>query len=229
MSSEDSTLLARLEQQAASARTRAVAAGVGDSLIARGDSSVSRAESLAAARRIAEAAVAFSSATALWSAATDRAQAAEAARAAAERTAEAEETVRIAEPPPGDVPPTPAPPRARAPDSAPAPDPARQIDALFARYAAAIEARNLDAIRQAYPGLLPAQAREWEEFFGSVTDIDVELDVADLAMKGDAAEARLEGVYVFRNPSTRRTQREPVSFLATLRREGTRWFIASLR
>ncbi|HEX2220520.1 MAG TPA: protein kinase [Gemmatimonadales bacterium] len=231
MSSEDSALLARLEQQAASARTRAVAAGVGDSLIARGDSSVSRAESLSGARRIAEAAVAFSSATALWSAATDRAQAAEAARAAAERTAEAEETVRIAEPPPADVPPTPAPPPERPPDSAPAPapDPARQIDALFARYAAAIEARDLDAIRRAYPGLLPAQAREWEEFFGSVTDIDVELEVTDLAMKGDAAEARLEGVYVFRNPSTRRTQREPVSFLATLRREGARWLIASLR
>jgi hypothetical protein len=221
-SSEDSALLARLEQQAAGARTRAVAAGVDDSLIARGDSSISRAESLAAGRRIAEAAVAFSSATALWSAATDRA-----------RETEAEEPEPAAEPapvpPPAGVPPAPAPPPARPPDSAPAPDPARQIDALFARYAAAIEARDLEAIRRAYPGLLPAQAREWEEFFRNVTDIDVELGVAGLTVKGGAAEARLEGVYVFRNPSTRRTQREPVAFQATLRREGSRWLIASLR
>jgi hypothetical protein len=53
--------------------------------------------------------------------------------------------------------------------------------------------------------------------------------VSDLKVSGSAAEARLEGVYVFRNPSTRRTQREPVGFQATLRREGTRWRIASLR
>jgi hypothetical protein len=216
-SSEDSALLARLKQQAAGARTRAVAAGVGDSLIARGDSGVTRAESLAAGRRVAEAAVAFSSATALWSAATDRARAAEAERAAMTETVEAA--------PPVSVPLAPAP----VPAPAPAPDPARQIDALFARYAAAIEARDLDAIRRSYPGLLPAQAREWEEFFRNVTDIDVELGVAGLTVKGDAAEARLEGVYVFRNPSTRRTQREPVAFQATLRREGSGWLIASLR
>jgi hypothetical protein len=87
----------------------------------------------------------------------------------------------------------------------------------------------LEAIRLTYPGLLPAQAREWEEFFRSVTDIEVELDVAGLTVTGDAAEARLEGVYVFRNPSTRRIQREPVSFQAVLRREAGRWHIASLR
>ena len=108
-------------------------------------------------------------------------------------------------------------------------DDARQIAALFDRYAAAIETRDLDAIRRAYPGLLPAQAREWQEFFQSVTDLEVELGVAGLTVNGDAAEARLEGVYVFRNPSTRRTQREPVSFQAALRREGSRWLIAALR
>jgi hypothetical protein len=128
-------------------------------------------------------------------------------------------------------PPPPVAPAARPRDSAvsPAADPTREIHALFAEYGAAIESRSLEAIRRTYPGLLPSQAREWEEFFQSVTDIDVQLAVSDLKVAGNAAEARLEGVYVFRNPSTRRTQHEPVGFQAILRREGTRWRIASLR
>ena len=203
----DSVVLARLAQEAAAARARAVAAGSGDSILARGDSSVARAESLAGIGRSAEAAAALSTATALWS------------------TAAARPVTEVPRPPP------PVPPPAKARDSvvAPAPDPTRQIQALFAEYGAAIEARSLDAIRRTYPGLLPSQAREWEQFFQSVAEIDVELAVNDLKVAGDTAEARLEGVYVFRNPTTRRTQREPVAFQATLRREGNRWRIASLR
>ncbi len=203
----DSVVLARLGRDAAAARVRAVAAGADQSILARGDSGVTRAESLAGIGRSAEAAAAFSTATALWS------------EAAARPVAE------VPRPPP------PVPPPAKPRDSAvaPAPDPTRQIQALFAEYGAAIEARSLDAIRRTYPGLLPSQAREWEQFFATVTDVDVELAVNDLKVTGEAAEARLEGVYVFRNPSTRRTQREPVTFQATLRRDGDRWRIASLR
>jgi hypothetical protein len=111
----------------------------------------------------------------------------------------------------------------------PAPDPTPQIRALFAEYAKAIEARSVEAIRRTYPGLLPEQAREWEEFFRGVTDIEVELSLTGLKVAGDVAEAGLAGVYIFRNPSTRRTQRETVAFQASLRREGERWRIASLR
>ncbi len=206
-STGDSAVLARLQQEAAAARTRAVAAAADDSIIARGDSAVTRAESLARVGRSAEAAAALSSSTALWSAAAARPP--------------------VAKP----RPPLPSEPAAPPRDSvvAPAADPTREIQALFAEYGAAIEARSLEAIRRTYPGMLPSQAREWEEFFRSVTDIDVELAVGDLKVSGNAAEARLEGVYVFRNPSTHRTQHEPVGFQATLRREGTRWRIASLR
>jgi hypothetical protein len=194
--------LARLGEEAAAARARAVAAGAADSVLAHGDSSVARAESLAALQRTAEAAAHLSAARTRWSAA-----------AATPRVAAEEPPAASAE----TVPP------------AAAPAPSRQIRALFAEYGAAIESRSVEAIRRTYPGLLPAQAREWEEFFGGVTDIEVELDVTGLKVAGDVAEARLEGVYVFRNPSTRRTQRESVAFQATLRREGSRWRIASLR
>jgi hypothetical protein len=87
----------------------------------------------------------------------------------------------------------------------------------------------VEAIRRTYPGLSPVQAREWEEFFRGVTDIQVELQVTELRVQGDAAEAGLAGVYVFTNPSTHRIQREPVSFRASVRREGGRWRIAALR
>jgi hypothetical protein len=210
LSAEDSALVRRLQAEAAGARARAVAAGAGDSIIARGDSSVARAESLAARRRTAEAAALLSTATALWSAAASA-------------------------PPPRAPPPAPVPPPAAAPaptrDSvpSPAPDPTPQIRALFAEYGKAIEARSVEAIRRTYPGLLPEQAREWEEFFRGVTDIEVELNLTGLKVTGDAAEAGLAGVYIFRNPSTRRTQRETVAFQASLRREGNRWRIASLR
>jgi len=119
----------------------------------------------------------------------------------------------------------------RRPPSAPAPpsDPAPAIRALFAQYAEAIESRSIPAIRRVYPGLSPAQSKEWEDFFGAVSEIDVDLAVSDLAVSGDSADARLSGVYMFQNPGTRRTQREPVSFQARLRRMGGEWRIEVLR
>ncbi len=208
---EDSVLLARLRSVADSARGRARAAGVDETVMARGDSSVARADLLTLRRRTAEAAAELSTAATLWS------QAAADARRAAPR-------------PPAAAPVPPPVPALRR-DTVPpaAPDPAPQIRALFDEYGRAIEARSLDAIRRTYPGLQPEQAREWEEFFRGVTDIKVELEVRELKVTGDAAEAGLAGVYLFTNPSTHRNQREPVTFRASLRREGGQWRITSLR
>ena len=198
--------------EAAGARGRAVAAGTAESILARGDSSVARAESLAARQHIAEAAVQLSGATRVWS------------------DAAAEPAPRIVPAPPAPAEaPAPAPARPREPAPAPTLDAAQQIRELFSRYEAAIEARSVDAIRRTYPGLQAAQAQEWEEFFRGVSDIDVELNVTGLRLDGDAAEAYLAGVYVFTNPGNGRTQRESVGFRALLRREGGVWRIASLR
>ncbi len=218
---EDSAMLTRLAAEAAAARSRARGLQVGDSILLRGDSSVTRAVALARRRRTAEAAAQYSAAATMWSQAA----------AVREREASAAPTPVPAPPPVAAA--APAPPPAPAPlaDTVrPAPaDPAPQIRALFADYGKAIESRSVEAIRRIYPGLSPEQTREWEDFFGGVTDIQVELRVTDLKVAGDAAEAGLAGVYVFANPSTHRIQREPVTFQASLRREGTRWRIASLR
>ena len=74
----------------------------------------------------------------------------------------------------------------------------------------------MDAIRRAYPGMRPEQAREWQQFFQAVGDIEVELGVSRLDVAGDTAEAQVSGVYVFTDPGTRRPRRDNVGFLASL-------------
>ena len=84
-------------------------------------------------------------------------------------------------------------------------------------------------IRQAYPGLKPEQAKEWERFFSAVDDIEVKLQVTRLDVHGDTGEASLSGVYAFTDPATRRPRRDSVSLLATLRRDARGWRIESLQ
>jgi hypothetical protein len=219
-SQEELALLGRLQAEAAGARARAMAAGVPDSVLARGDSNVARAGRLAARQRTAAAAAQLSTASTLWSSAAAEPR-------IAPTPAPASDTVATPAP---DLARRPAPPPPRPPAPKPPPaDPAPQIRALFEEYSAAIESRSVDAVRRVYPGLTPTQTREWEEFFRGVSDIEVELQVTALQVTGDSAEAQLAGLYVFDNPSTHRTQRETVAFQARLRREGDRWRIASLR
>ena len=218
-SPQDVALLSRLRADAMGAREHAAASGANDSILARGDSAVERARALARLRRTAEAAAQLSAAATLWSAA--------AARAAVAPPVPPDTVVPPAtQPTARPRPAVPSPPSPPAPVSPPA-EP--QIRALFTEYGAAIESRSVDAIRRVYPGLTGDQAREWQEFFQGVSDVQVELNVTDLRISGDAADARLAGVYVFNNPSTRKVQREPVSFQATLERSGGRWRIASLK
>ena len=213
-SAEDAALLGRLRSTAEDARARAVAAGVAESILARGDSSLARAELLARRRRTAEAAVELSAASALWSDAATR------PRVSAPPVSPPETAQRPVAPPP---------PPAPVPAPAPQPAPAEQIHRLFDEYGSAIESRSVDAIRRVYPGLSPAQSQEWEDFFRGVRDVDVDLKVTTLEVSGDSAAAQLAGVYLFEDPGTRRARRENVAFQAQLRREGGRWRIASLR
>jgi protein kinase-like protein len=209
---EDRALLARLREDAHGARRRATEAAAAPELIARGDSALGRAESLQAARRTAEAAVEYTAAARMWG------DAATAAQARAAPTA----------PAPPAVPPTASPTRPAVPP-APPPDPSPRIRALFDEYAAAVETRSVTNIRQAYPGLKPEQAKEWERFFSAVDEIEVKLQMTRLDVHGDTGEASLSGVYAFTDPATRRPRRDSVSLVATLRRDARGWRIESLQ
>jgi hypothetical protein len=105
----------------------------------------------------------------------------------------------------------------------------REIGSVVEAYAAAIEARSLPGIRRVYPGLQPRQALDWERFFEAVSEIEVDLRITKLDVSGPTAVADLAGVYTFTDPSTRRLQRENVSFVARLRQAAGGWRIESIR
>jgi serine/threonine protein kinase len=224
---QDGALLTRLREEARGAKQRATDAGAALELIARGDSALGRAESLQAARRTAEAAVEYSTAARVWGDAAKAAEAKAAQVAAQPPAARPPQQAAPTPPTPPAAPPTPTATRPAVP--LPPPDPSPKVRALFDEYAAAVETRSVANIRQAYPGLRPDQAKEWEQFFSAVDDIEVKLEITRLDVHGDTGEASLAGVYAFTDPATRRPRRDSVSLLARLRRDGAGWRIESLR
>jgi serine/threonine-protein kinase len=221
----DATLLARLRSDARTARRQAADHGVAADVLARGDSAVTRADSLEGARRTADAAAELSVAIAVW-----------------RNAPAAPAVVPEVKPPPVTAPEPPSPAAANGPPSAapapvttPAPpqppaDPSPKVRALFAEYAGAIETRSVPAIRQIYPGLTDKQASDWAQFFKAVSDVKVQLQMTRLDVRGDAGEAELAGVYVFTDPGTRRMREDSVSLHSTVRRDARGgWHIESVR
>jgi hypothetical protein len=100
---------------------------------------------------------------------------------------------------------------------------------VIAAYAGAVESQNIDNIKRVYPGMTAEQQRAWEQFFRTVRDVKAQLTVAQLDLPNGAAEAQVTGTYTYLNNSTRTTERVPVSFHATLRRDAGGWRISQVR
>jgi tRNA A-37 threonylcarbamoyl transferase component Bud32 len=125
-------------------------------------------------------------------------------------------------PPPAAAAPAPAPP-------APPEDPRPQVRDLIAEYARAVESESIPELRRVYPGMTSAQQLGWEQFFQLVRDVKAELSVGRLDVSNATAEAQVGGTYTYLNTSTQQTERQPVAFRATLRRDSGRWGIAQIR
>jgi len=192
------------------ARERAVTAGATSTDLAPGDAERRAAEQVVGRNRQPEVIAHLSQAIALWT--------------GAEQTARARAQQAAAAPPPVTQPPpvTAAPPPAAAPEN-----PRPLIEAAIQGYARALESRDVQQVRRAYPGLTPQQAQVWRDFFGMVTDLRVDLAIKQLQITGDVAEAQVEGLSQY--VQSRRPQRQPVSFHATLDRASGAWRIASIR
>jgi eukaryotic-like serine/threonine-protein kinase len=102
-----------------------------------------------------------------------------------------------------------------------------EIATTVQAYARAIESRDIGAVRRAYPGLTGDQERGFREFFASARNINVTFRVVGLEANGNTAEARLIGTYEYVAGS--KTEKQPVSFAATLRHDGTAWHLTSVR
>jgi serine/threonine-protein kinase len=118
----------------------------------------------------------------------------------------------------------------KPPDPAPEPkvDPREEINGLVAAYARAIESRDIGAVRRAYPGISPDQARGFEQFFQSARNINVTFRVSGLDVNGNSADARLSGTYQYTG-SDGKAERQPVSFSASFRSDGGSWRLTSVR
>jgi len=126
-------------------------------------------------------------------------------------------TITVAEPPRRE--PRPPAPRDEATDT-------EQIEAALERYARAIESRNLDRLRSAYPGLTQQQADAWQGFFDNVADLTISLTVTAVETTGDLATADVEAVQEFR---TNRQARRNFTFRATLERATSGWRITRIQ
>jgi hypothetical protein len=144
---------------------------------------------------------------------------------AAPPPAPAPQPVPNAPPPVAVVVPTP-PPAPPAPPAAPE-NPRPLIDGAIQGYARALESRDVQQVRRAYPGLTPQQAQVWRDFFAMVNDLKVDIAIKQLQITGDVAEAQVEGLSQY--VQNRRPQRQPMSFHATLERTSGAWRIASIR
>jgi protein kinase-like protein len=203
---EDS-LVRSLRARALGAKSNAIAAGATPAELARGDTVFKGAESLAAQSRGSEAMVQLATATALW--------------------AEAERQALLGAKP--DSPPQRVPqPPAAAPPPAPI-DPRADIQRVVDEYARALESRDVDQVRRAYPGLTPAQQQSWKGFFESVRNLKAGLTVTAVRFTGVTAEAIVSGVYEYDNAGTGRVERRPVTFRATLAVDSTGWRLTTIR
>ena len=119
------------------------------------------------------------------------------------------------------------PPSETAP-AAPATPTTADVAPVLEAYARAIESRDPSAIRRVYPGLTAEQQRGFEQFFESARKINVTFRIANVEGTASTAEARVSGSYAYES-SSGRAERQPVSFLATLRRDGGGWRLVSLR
>jgi serine/threonine-protein kinase len=114
------------------------------------------------------------------------------------------------------------------PEPAPAAPTAADVAPVFEAYARAIESRDVSAIRRVYPGLTQDQQRGFEQFFESSRKIDVTFRVASVEGTPTTADVRVTGRYEYEG-SSGRAERQSVSFVAALRRDGSAWRLVSLR
>ncbi len=228
-SSRELAVLRSLQSTALDARRRAAGAGAAADQLSVGDNHNRMANALALQGRTAEAGDHLNQATVQWTAAE------RSARAASTQVAQATRAPTVELPRPQA--PAPAPtvtsaavqqasglPQAPAP---PAANPAVEIATAVAAYARALESRDVGTVRRAYPGITVAQAKGWEQFFGTLRTLRVSLGVNGLDVNGSTAEAKLVGMYDYVTDGGKAAQ-QPVAFQATFLRERSTWQLVSV-
>jgi uncharacterized protein YjdB len=194
----------RLLAEAQRARSDAVLAGATEAELATGDALVREARQLAQDGRRGDALARFNAGLAAWTSA---------AQAARSRATAAAAPPRVENPPPAQPPPADARP---------------QIEQAIAAYARALESRDVNAVRQVYPGLTRRQEEAWRGLFQSVRSLRADLRPSNVQVTGsDAARASVGGTLELETREGR--QRQPITFQAALERGPAGWLITEIR
>jgi hypothetical protein len=203
VTARDLALFRSMQTTALDARRRAADAGATVEQLAGGDDHNKRAATLAADGKTTEAVARLNLATTAWMNAERDARSAAASSLASVASNAAKARI-VSEPPKADVvaPVTPVPivtvPPAAAPPPVvrtPAANPSADIAAVVAAYARAIDSRDINEVKRAYPGATSAQASGFEQFFASVRSLHATFTVAGLDVQNAAAEGRVTGAY----------------------------------
>ncbi len=139
----------------------------------------------------------------------------------AARTRAAQAAAAAAAPPPRQETPPPVTPQ-------PVANPRPLIQGVIEAYGRALESRDVNQVRQAYPGLTPRQAQGWTDFFRLAREVNADLNVTDLQLQDDKAEATVSGTMAYVDRSGKQ-QRQPMSFKANLERSLSGWRILQIR
>src|SRR5438874_3498814 len=214
----DDSVIRSLRSSALTAAQRAAEAGATPADLSAGNTAFARAESLATARRISEAVMQFASAASLW---------ADAERLSRSRATRDSESRRVAAIPPTPLP-APAPPPA-APAAAVPVDPRTDIQKVVDEYARALESRDIEQVKRAYPGLTAAQQDSWQRFFDRVRNLKASLSVSGISVAGATADVLVSGTYEYDNAGTGRPEQRPVTFRATVTRDANGWRLTTIR
>jgi hypothetical protein len=181
-----------------------VLAGATEAELATGDALVREARQLAQDGRRGDALARFNAGLAAWTSA---------AQAARSRATAAAAPPRVENPPPAQPPPADARP---------------QIEQAIAAYARALESRDVNAVRQVYPGLTRRQEEAWRGLFQSVRSLRADLRPSNVQVTGsDAARASVGGTLELETREGR--QRQPITFQAALERGPAGWLITEIR
>ena len=229
-STRELSVLRSLQSAALEARRRAIDAGASAGQLSGGDEHNRLANALARQGKTAEAGNHLGVATAQWSASERTVRTASVAAAQTARATNAEaprQQVVAATPAVVSAPVQQAAVVPPAPSPQPASNAAAEIGAAVAAYVRALESRDVGAVRRAYPGITPAQAKGWEQFFGTLQTLRASLSVNGLEVNGGSAEARLVGTYDYVTGGGKSAQ-QAVAFQAAFRREGSAWQLVSV-
>jgi serine/threonine-protein kinase len=226
------------------ARRRAATAGANAEQLRDGDSHNRAAESAIRQSRLPEAAEHLRLATAAWSEAEltarrpppqivpsgDSNRGTTAAGNAAPPTSQAVVMRDTQVPKPTVSAPPSSVPTVSSPPVAPTPQPSAEseIAAVVQAYARAIEAKDIAELRRLYPDMTRTQQRGFEDFFGYTRSLRALLSINGLQVDGANADARLAGNYEFITTAGK-SDKQAVSFRATLRRESGVWRFVSIR